>query len=455
VASFLKSIFGRGESGEEGEHQQEPGAQAPAGGDPQPWFYQPNRNQQDRFPRFKSGAAGTRTGRHEDEEFARARAKLREAFTPSQPVTNKRLFAGRLQVLVQLIEAIEDRLAHVVVFGERGIGKTSLLHILADLARESDYLTLRATCGAGAKFDVMFRNLLQEVPLVYHRSVSPTDEGSEIGANIANLLPDYAFDARELSDLLQGVTSCRVLIILDEYDRIESEAFRVNMAELIKNLSDCAAPVQIVIAGVSSNLHELIGYIPSIRRNVVGLPLPKLSHEEVEEIINLGERASSLQFAPEVVPLIERIAEGSPYLVRLACYHSSLIALESGRMNVLPTDFRDGLNHMVRESAARLSHEALQRSQRLNWVRDEACLDAVAHLAAMPSGWFSILDISEQVGPAECDNLEAFIRKELIPAGLMLEEEGPRGSRYRFVDEGLQSYLWISLARNRMAGGAG
>jgi hypothetical protein len=449
VASFLKFLFGRGHDEPDAALAEPSEADELAG---TPWFYQPSRNDEDRFPRFKSGTAAGPAERYESEEIARARIKLREAFTPSQPVTDKRLFAGRLQVLTHLIEAIEDRLAHVVVFGERGIGKTSLLHILSELAGESDYLTLRATCGAGTKFDVLFRTLLREIPIIYHSSVSPQDAGGESGSTLADLLPEWQFDARELSDLLSGITSCRVLIILDEYDRIESELFRINIAELIKNLSDRAAPVQLVIAGVSSNLHELIGYIPSIRRNVVGLPLPRLEHSEVAQIVEIGERASGLKFDEQVVALINDLSNGSPYLVRLVCYHSSLIALDHGRMAVLRPDVRDGLDQMVDEAAARLSHGALQRAGKLDWAGDVALLETVTHLAGTPSGWFSALDIAEQVrDPNECVGVERFIRNELIPMSLMEEEGSGVESRYRFVDEGLQSFLWITLARNRMA----
>lgn len=451
--SLLKFLFGRGAASAPEESFGDPVGSD--GASAQPWFYQPARVQNDRFPRFKGGAGMAHAERREPAEVSRARTKLRDAFTPSQPVTDKRLFAGRLQVLGHLIEAIEDRLAHVVVFGERGIGKTSLLHILSDLARESDYVTLRATCGAGTKFDVLFRTLLRDIPIIYHSSVSPHDAGAESRSTLSDLLPDRPFDARELSDLLGGITSCHVLIVLDEYDRIESEAFRVNIAELIKNLSDRAAPVQLVIAGVSSNLHELIGYIPSIRRNIVGLPLPKLDETEVGEIIRLGEEASGLRFGEDIVAEINILSQGSPYLVRLACYHSSLMALAANRMQIQQQDVSEGLDHMVEEAAARLAHDTLQRVGKLNWERDDPLLETVVHLAGTPSGWFSALDVAEQVrDPNDCVSVERFIRNDLTPMGLMQEEGSGADSRYRFVDEGLQSFLWITLARNRMAGEA-
>ena len=418
------------------------------------WTIGRGLKKEDHFPHFK-GVAAIRRDSAERSEITRARARLRDAFTPAQPVTDRRLFAGRLDVLTHLIEVIENRLAHVVLFGERGIGKTSLMHILADLARESDYLTLRATCGASSQFDVLFRNLLRDIPLIYHESVSPTDTGTGADATLASLLPDRSFDSRELADLLSGITSVRILLMLDEYDRIESETFRLNIAELIKNLSDGAAPVQLVIAGVSSNLHELIGYIPSIRRNVVGVPLPKLTETEVAQIIRHGEGASGIRFAADIIDIIYDLSQGSPYLVRLVCYHSSLAALSEGRMDVQLADIREGLDLMVEEAATRLPIAALQSARKIDLKHQNELLGWTVHLAGTPSGWFSTPDIVDEVSdPQTVSLIERFIREELIPIRLMVQEGSGSDARYRFVDEGLQSFLWISLARNRLLGDA-
>src|SRR3546814_19558668 len=77
-------------------------------------------------------------------------------------------------------------------------------------------------------------------------------------------LPNGPVSAREASDLLTGVTGTRLLIILDEYDRVEDSGFRRQTAELIKNLSDRMAGVHVLIAGGAEDLDGLHEYIPSI-----------------------------------------------------------------------------------------------------------------------------------------------------------------------------------------------
>ena len=76
-----------------------------------------------------------------DSALDRMRLKLRSILMPSQPVTEAKAFAGRRQVLSQLISAVEDQRLHVVLYGSRGMGKTSLLHAHLDAMREAGHRT--------------------------------------------------------------------------------------------------------------------------------------------------------------------------------------------------------------------------------------------------------------------------------------------------------------------------
>jgi Cdc6-like AAA superfamily ATPase len=402
------------------------------------------------FPRFREPLSSRGSNDEERPDISNARVALRNAFTPAQPVTDKRMFAGRLRTLARLIEVIEDRLSHVVVFGERGIGKTSLLHILSDLAQESRYLVLRGTCGAGSRFDEMFRRLLDEVPVLYLKNLSPTDHQVEEGATLASRLPSGPFDARELSELLSQITGTRILILLDEYDRLESEQFRQYTAELIKNLSDRAAPVQLIIAGVSSNLHELIGYIPSIRRNVIGIPVPKLTADEVKAIINIGELAAGMHFEPQVSDLVHMLSNGSPYMTRLICHHASSIALDAGRKSVSRTDVETGLDRMVEEAEGRLSFATAQRVRRLDIPAHEGQLGTIARVASTPDGWFTESEIHAGLpNVAEQRATMALVQNNLATSGLIEVDAADTEPRYRFVDEGLANYIWMIVARTQ------
>jgi Cdc6-like AAA superfamily ATPase len=412
------------------------------------------RGKTDNLPSFLASAIDRPTAKTARSSLLNARLQLRDLFTPAQPVTQRSRFAGRLDVLANLIEIIEEQRSHVVVYGERGIGKTSLMHILADLARESQYLVIYESCGSDSHFDEIFRSALRQIPLLYLSSMSPMAPEAESKANFATHLPDGSFNARELSELLARVTGTRVIIILDEYDRTADEQFRRSVAELIKNLSDRAARVQLVLAGVASNLQELIGYIPSVRRNIVGLPMPRMTGAEVRSLIGVGESGAGIKFEDRVTSMIELLANGSPYLVRLLSHHASMKAVDAGRMNVDIGDIRQALDKAVDEAEMRV--DALGPRGLERFIREEKApfVAAVARAATTPDGWFAESDIVDNL-PAAMKNYD--VRTEfsaLAGIGHVLSvDNSVEPPRYRFIDEALPTYLWLRIARDHLKAG--
>ena len=90
------------------------------------------------MPRFSPiSSEMTRTNRpHLGGNKPAIQSKLWEAFTPSRPKYTSRFFAGRRWALQRIITAVEQDQAHIVIFGPRGIGKTSLANVLAESASE-------------------------------------------------------------------------------------------------------------------------------------------------------------------------------------------------------------------------------------------------------------------------------------------------------------------------------
>lgn len=408
------------------------------------------------FPSFKASAIDRPQTRGESDQILRARLLLRDIFTPTQPVTQRARFAGRLAVLSKLISTIEEQRSHVVVYGERGIGKTSLMHILADVARESHYLVVYASCGASSRFDEIFRAVLSDIPMLYLSTVAPTAAAAETGGTLADRLPPEGFDARQLGDLCAEITGTRILIILDEYDRVQDPDFRQSVAELIKNLSDRAARVQLLIAGVASNLQELVGYIPSIRRNIIGLPMARLTDAEVRAMIAIGEDNAGVRFANKVVEMITLLANGSPYLARLLSHHASMNALDEMRMTVETSDIQKALDGVVEEAEGRIArHTEMSLAQLLN-AFDREFVGAAARAASTADGWFMAEHVARYL-PAGSNAATCAAELERIAGSSdMLEhEEAPDGVRYRFNDEALPTYLWMKIARDHFQGNAG
>ena len=382
---------------------------------------------------------------------ARARLALADALSASQPVTSRERLAGRIDTLAALIAAIEQQRAHVVLYGERGIGKTSLVHVFAETARGARYLVLYGSCGVAARIDDMFRTFASDIPLLYHADISPTADETEHNRSFADLLDEQPVDPRELADLFQKIVGTRVILVLDEYDRVADPAFRRDVAELIKNLSDRAARVQLVLTGVASNLDELIGFTPSIRRNIVGLAVGPMSEPELSEILARAEEATGLTFGPDARNLIVKMSAGSPYLVRLLGNRAAGRTLDERRDQVSGPDVIAGTEAVLAEWNAGLPRRVQSQLARPEVRGAWPMLIAAARASGTPDGWFGLHDVAAEANGADTSTIRRTLDGFTGEIDLFDREDGLDGRepRYRFRTQGLAQLLGLSAALAR------
>jgi Cdc6-like AAA superfamily ATPase len=401
------------------------------------------------FPRFRS-TAGDQLDPRQSDRFASVRLRLRSAYTPSQPVSDRRMFAGRTEILTTMIRSIEDERLHTIVYGERGIGKTSMLQVLMQAAREARYLVAYVPCSAGSTFDEIFRAVAADVPLQFHSRYGPTSPEAERRMTFADLIPAVPVTIRFASDLCARVVGTRVLIVLDEFDRCESVEFRRNIAEFLKNLSDRSVRVQLVIAGVAANLTELLDQVPKMQRNILALPVPKMKNEEIRQLVQNGELVSGLTFDGAAADLIVAVANGLPYIASLLSHHAGLAALDEGRLVVSAGDAAAAVVESLGELNGRISRRSQARI--IAAVRDRSLklLGPIAGLAQTGGGQFDAQDIDgvfdEKVLAAQARALLA----SLVADGALIElHEDEIGVHYRFVEETVAPYLWLLAAQAR------
>src|SRR5580692_6075413 len=89
-------------------------------------------------------------------------AKLSGAFTPSAPVNRLDLFSGRKAQLDRVLNVIFQRGQHAVIYGERGVGKTSLANIISDWLKsleQHNYQVVRYNCAATSTFDSIWQGV--------------------------------------------------------------------------------------------------------------------------------------------------------------------------------------------------------------------------------------------------------------------------------------------------------
>lgn len=407
------------------------------------------RKVEPRFPGFRVTASDQPLSADED-RFAQARLRLRLAYTPSQPVIERSMFAGRNQVLAGVIRALEDERLHTIVYGERGIGKTSLMHMIAQSAREARYLVSYISCGAASNFDEFFRAVAGDIPLLFHSGYGPSTPEAERGDTLAQLLPIAQISVRQASDLLAKVVGTRVLVVLDEFDRVESAEFRQSIAEVVKNLSDRSARVQLLIAGVAANLTELLEHVPSVQRSIFAFQVPRMTEAEVRQLVKIGEDKSDLQFEEEARRFIVAAANGLPYLASLLSHHAGMEAIEKSRLDVASADVGAAIAKALVEQRARISRRSQMQITGLIQEGAGAVLGGLSNLAQLSAGAFSIDDLASAWPGSEGVARTHSLVKRLTEEGVLLErQEDEFGASYRFAEDSVPIYLWLLSAQAR------
>src|SRR5437016_6112758 len=67
-----------------------------------------------------------------DEDWRHLGYAIQDAFSPHAPIDDEALFAGRHEIIDRLIDTVFQKGRHAILYGERGVGKTSLANIMKD-----------------------------------------------------------------------------------------------------------------------------------------------------------------------------------------------------------------------------------------------------------------------------------------------------------------------------------
>jgi Cdc6-like AAA superfamily ATPase len=403
------------------------------------------------FPHFHS-TAGDQFDTRGADRLATSRIKLRGAYTPAQPIVDRRMFAGRTRALTQLIRSLEDERLHAVIYGERGLGKTSLLHVLTQTAREARYLVVYVTCGAGTTFDETIRAVAEHIPLLYHADYGPTTAEAERGDSFATMVGSDPITVRGASDLLGKVAGTRVLVVLDEFDRAESGDFRRSIAELIKSLSDRSVRVQFVVAGVAANFNELVTNVPAVQRSILALHLPKMSAAEIRELVKKGEPITGIAFDEGAVHAIIARSIGFPFLASLLSHRAGLKAIDRGADVVTFGDVATATSDAVEEAYTRLSRRSQLEIKKRVQAGALGALGALAGVAQSVGGPFNLDDITAlHANPADIAAARAALDRLPKNDALIETIEDEFGKTYSFREFSVPIYLWLLAARDKVA----
>jgi hypothetical protein len=255
---------------------------------------------------------------------------LRETLSPSEPIRSAELLRGRQQNLEEVRQAFVQNGRQVFIYGDRGVGKTSLAQTAAyEHASASDapiFLSCRATFFSIVN-DLISR-LAGRSPFLVKESKStkgkagPSFFGGEYGSS-----SDFGRfnDLQSLNEIINGLRELcpknreRRICVFDEFELIEDEEERKLFGDFIKQLSDQEINLRVIFCGIGESIARLLGDHPSAPRYLQAVELKTLNIPSRLEIIEGVESAFDVEIEYNSKIRISQISDGFPHYVHLIC----------------------------------------------------------------------------------------------------------------------------------------
>jgi hypothetical protein len=371
------------------------------------------------------------------EEKTRRIALIHATFTPSAPISNIDLFAGRTEQIDRVFGAVFSPGQHAVIYGERGVGKSSLATIIYDyviLAGEHNFIPAKVGCSRGISFVEIWKEILSQMPV---------NRGEET-VDLSELLPENP-TSEGIRGLLTQLDN-PAIVVIDEFDRVDQDV-ATQMSDAIKTISDRALPVTLVIVGVANSLNDLIEEHESVVRNLVQVEMQRMSLAELLETIDKGLAKADLRMPGLIKNRIATLSQGLPHNTHLLSKQAALSAVRDNRTEIDEDDYREAVRDAVIDKAESLGrvYKTATYSPKENIFAQVLLACA---LAANKQGVFSAKDVRiplSSIGKQDYE-IQAYIRHldkfSSSTRGPVLHKGGvKRRFQYSFVEPLMQPYV--------------
>jgi Cdc6-like AAA superfamily ATPase len=389
-------------------------------------------------------------------DFQEKAFMLGTVFNPTAPINRQELFAGRQAQTRDVVDAINQRGQHAVLYGERGVGKTSLSNMIFPRLLSTNAATVIApqiNCMSGDSYGEIWRRVFEEI--LFN---SNGTRKYELDKSAKRVLKEYTGSyADQISpDIVRRVLyslgqDAIVVVILDEFDSVEGEGTRATISDTLKFLSDRAVPATVVLVGVSDDVESLIANHRSLERCLRQIPMPRMSHKELEVIVEQGLNQVAMTIEKPALRDISKLSRGLPHYVHLLGLHSGRAALDKKKLTVSDEQVQLAIGEAIGKAQSSIQSDyskAISSSRRD--ARYKEVLLACALAETDDLGWFYPRHVREPLAKIlnrPC-KIEAFARHlhafcEDDHGSVLVSDKRSVRPRFRFDNPLLQPYILI------------
>jgi len=299
---------------------------------------------------------------------------LSENLTPSDSIkTPDRLF-GRQKTLQTIDRAFASPGRQVFIYGDRGVGKTSLALTAAFMHTGVENMPIYVMCGRTNNFGQTIQAIGNALTSVEERIEKRKGGGFNLslpgslgGIGLTDATKEGVAPPQSLNealDIIRYVSAKRknsTIVIIDEMERIDSAAEREKFAEFIRNIPELDGKVRFIFCGIMHDVSELLRSHPSAGRILETIELTRLKHSELWQILQVVAEKLKVEVQKETLIRIGQLSDGFPHYVHLigedlfwAMFDDPNVVSRSG-----PEHFKTGIMSALKrtETALRVQYE--------------------------------------------------------------------------------------------------
>ena len=387
--------------------------------------------------------------------------RMSQHFTPGSPIDSTGLFCGRTKQIGMIIDSINFRGQHAILYGERGVGKTSLANqLFENISTSKPAVTPHVDCDRSDTFSTVWRKIFSEIQFVNEtRKIGFSGETEKQVNTLAESVTSEITPnvVRKLLTMIGGEST--VVTIIDEFDKIEDSMTRGLFADTIKILSDRAVPATVLLIGVADDVNSLIFEHQSIERCLQQVHMPRMSKGEIEEIVIKGLEKENMSISPDAMNCITGLSKGLPHYTHLMGLHASREAISQKSLNVTVANTKNAIDVAIEQSreTTRQSYQKATYSAKKEALYKQVLL-ACAMAQADEFGTFAPVDVRgplREVLKKPNYSIESFARHLHAfceeSRGPILKKVGwERRVRYRFYNPLMQPFVLLHGVKNKL-----
>ncbi len=243
----------------------------------------------------------------------------RNPYIAGNPVGNSRAFIGRSDVLRAVRRVLRDPERHgIVLYGQRRIGKTSILQHLVSSLHGQD---------GGAYRPVYFdlqdkaRWSLSDVLIDQARGIAAA---LGLPTPVAEGDPSVWFRSKWLPSVLERLPSeASLVVLLDEFDvlaDVRSEHAASALFPYLRQLLDqCCGRLRFIFV-IGRNVDDLANVAHALFKNLPAERVSLLAREDAEVLMRMSEANGTMTWNEDAVETAWALTSGHPFLLQQLCW---------------------------------------------------------------------------------------------------------------------------------------